>query len=306
MSRKSTTYAPILLIVVFVLIAAANFLPEDVLGIEENPYLAIVMIQLLTYAVPALFYSRIRGKDFTPKLRLRLFKPSQILYILYSTVFMLSGVLIISMVMYTLIPDTFEAASASGYAAFAMNGRFFDTAYLILTFAVLPAVCEEFLFRGIMIGEYESGGAGLAIVVSTIMFAMSHFSFARFPVYFFSGLVLGGVLYATRSLAASILIHLINNTVVLLCEDYVLHIVDKQNVSLVLFALILGAVFIVSGMLMCYEAQNIYRGYAEDNVESDYALREKRSIFGRISEAFFAPTFLCAVIIFVVMAIKDF
>lgn len=305
MSGKSTTYAPILLIVIFVLIAAVEFLPEGMIGIDENPYLAVVMLQLLTYAVPALFYSRIRGRDLTPHLRIRLFRPSQILYIIYSTVFMLSGVLLVSMMMYTMIPDSFAAASVSSSAAFAMNERFFDTAYLVLAFAILPAVCEEFLFRGIMIGEYESGGASIAIAVSSVMFAMSHFSIARFPVYLFSGIVLGCVLYATRSVLSTIIIHTVNNTVILLCEDYVLHIVDKQNVSLVLFVIILGAVAVVSGMLVCYEAQSIYRGYAENNVESEYASAVKRSIFGRISEAFFTPAFLCAVIIFIVMSIRD-
>jgi len=254
LSGKSTTYAPILLIVIFVLIAAAEFLPDGMIGIDENPYLAVVMLQLLTYAVPALFYSRIRGRELTPHLRIRLFRPSQILYIIYSTVFMLSGVLLVSMMMYTMIPDSFAAASVSSSAAFAMNERFFDTAYLVLAFAILPAVCEEFLFRGIMIGEYESGGASIAIAVSSVMFAMSHFSIARFPVYLFSGIVLGCVLYATRSVLSTIIIHTVNNTVILLCEDYVLHIVDKQNVSLVLFVIILGAVAVVSGMLMCYEA----------------------------------------------------
>ncbi len=306
MSGKSTTFAPVLLIVIFILISAADFLPDGIIGIDENPYLAVVMIQLLTYAVPSLFYSRIRGRELTPHLRLRLFRPSQILYIIYSTVFMLSGVLLVSMLMYTLIPGAFEAASVSSSAAFAMNERFFDTAYLVLAFAILPAVCEEFLFRGIMIGEYESGGASIAIAVSSVMFAMSHFSIARFPVYLFSGIVLGCVLYATRSVLSTVIIHTVNNTVILLCEDYVLHIVDKQNVSLVLFVIILGAVAVVSGMLMCYEAQSIYRGYAENNVESDYALAAKRNIFGRISEAFFTPAFLCAVIIFIVMSIRDF
>ena len=58
-------------------------------------------------------------------------------------------------------------------------------------------------------------------------------------------------------------------------------------------------------MLMCYEAQNIYRGYAENNIESEYAKAAKRNIFGRISETFFNPAFLCAVIIFIIMAIRD-
>lgn len=306
---NASLITPILLLVVFGLILAANFLPEDVLGMEENPYLAVVVIELLTYAVPTIFYCRVRGREFTPKLRLKMFAPSQFLYLIYAAVFMLSGVVLVSMFMYNTFPEAFEASAVTEYAAFAMNSRFFDVLYLIIVFAVLPAVTEEFLFRGVIIAEYDRYGAGVAAVMSAVVFAMSHFSLARFPVYFFSGLVLSSVLFATRSVIAAALIHITNNVVVLLCEKYVLHIVDKQNVSLVLLIIILGAVAILSAMLMCYEAQNIYHGYAENNVPSEYAAvyigHGKKSTFTRIIEAFFTPTFLLLVILFVVAAMTE-
>lgn len=295
-----------LLIVVFAFILAANFLPEDILGLDDNPYLAIVVIELLTYAVPSLFYCRIRGREFTPQLRLRLFAPSQLLYLLHAAVFMLSGVVLVSMLMYNTFPAQFEASAVTEYAAFAMNSRFFDGLYLVIAFAVLPAFTEEFLFRSIVIGEYDRYGAVIASVMSALVFSMSHFSLVRFPVYFFSGLVLSSVFFATRSVIATTVIHALNNALVLLCEKYVLHIVDKQNVSLVLMIIIFGAVALLSAMLMCYEAQGIYHGYAESNLPSDYAVnRGKKSTFTRIIEAFFTPTFLFLVIMFVVAALAE-
>ena len=303
---KETMLTPVLLIVVFGLVLCVNYLPDDALGITENPYLAVIVVQLLTYGVPSLFYSRIRGKELTPHLRLRGFPPSSLLYLFHAAVFMICGVLLISMIMYTVFPDAFEASAVTEYAAFAMNERFFDGLYLVMAFAVLPAVTEEFLFRGIIAGEYESRGAGIAIVFSAIVFAMSHFSIVRFPVYFFSGIMLALVLYATRSLLAAMLIHILNNTAVLLCEKYVLHIVDRQNVSLVLFVLIAGVIAVISGMLMCWEAQGIYRSYAEENVESPYAAGSRSNIFGRIADVFFSPTFLVVVILFVVASMAEF
>ncbi len=299
---KATMFTPVLLIVVFLLILAARFLSADALGLNENPYLAVVVIQLITYSVPSLFYYKVRGRDFSAKVRLRMFASSDILYLLYATVFMVAGVLLISVLMYTVTPESFAASSTTDYASFAMNERFFDGAYLVLAFAVLPAVTEEFLFRGIVIGEYERYGASIAVVMSAVMFAMSHFSFARFPVYFFSGIVLSGVTYATRSVVASVCIHALNNAAVLLFEKYVLTIVDKQNVSMTLLVIILATVVIISGMLMCFEAHGIYRDMANRNVASDYVTHadRRKNIFVRISEAFITPTFLLLVIIFVV------
>ena len=293
-------FTPILAAVVFGLILLTKYLPSSSLGLDENPYLASVVIQLLTYALPALFYCRMRGSAISGRLRLCAFPPSRLLYIWHAAVFMLCGTTLLSILMYSLYPESFEAASAVKYASFAMNGRFFDGLYLVAVFACLPALTEELLFRGIVIGEYDRYGAGAAAVVSAVMFAMSHFSLVRFPVYFFAGIVLALITYASRSVLASVLVHAVYNAVALLSEDYVFYMADRQNVSLVLLILILGALFVISGMLMCYEAQSVYRDYSEKCLPSDYAAQKKKSFFGGIGEVFFSPTFLLLIIMFVV------
>lgn len=293
-------FTPILIIVILGLIIAANYIPAETLGTNDNPYLAAVCIQLLTYALPALFYCRLRGREFTGRLRLRFFAPSQLLYLFYTFAFLVCGSFVISIFMYNAYPDSFAASAVINNAAFAMNNRFFDTVYIVLVFAILPAITEEFLFRGIVNGEYEGRGVGLAVIISSIMFAMSHFSIVRFPVYLFAGVVLSGVMYATRSTLAAMVIHACHNIVVLLFEKYVLRVVDKQNVSLVLMLLIVGAATLLFGMLSAFEAQGIYRKYADENVPSEYAMTKKRNIFIRVAEVFFTPTFLLLVIIFVV------
>ena len=302
MRFKETITVPILLLVVFALVVASGFIPEETLGLNENPYLAVVIIQLVTYAVPALFYCRIRGKELRPHLRLRFFPISQILFLLYAALFLVSGTALVSMGMYALAPAGFASSSVSEYASFAMNGRFFDGVYLVVAFAALPAVTEEWLFRGIVAGEYEKHGAVLAALFSAVTFSMSHFSLARFPVYLFSGLVLALVLYTTRSLFASILLHTLYNASVLLLEPYVLRLVDRQNVSLTLLVLLLGAAAILTGMLTCFESSHIYKHYAESNIESAYAEGKKKGLFARIADAFFSPAFLVLVVFFVTMA----
>lgn len=300
-------FTPVLVLVVFLALLCSRFLSAEALGLNENPYLAVVVIQLVTYAVPSIFYYKLRGRDFAPKVRLRMFKSSHLLYLFHTTVFLISGGMLLSILMYTLTPASFPASSAAEYASFAMNRRFFDGMYLVLAFAVLPAATEEFLFRGIVIGEYERYGAFVAVIASALMFAMSHFSLARFPVYLFSGIVLALATYTTRSVAASVIIHALNNAEVLLCEKYVLGIVDKQNVSVTLLVILLGAAAIISGMLMCFEASGIYRSMAQANVPTDYVSHpdRKRKLFVRLADAFLTPTFLLLVIIFVTAALME-
>ena len=237
---KPASAAPILVLAVCALTLAADLIPPDSLGMRENPYLAAVVIQLLIYAVPSLFYCRLRGREFTPKLRLRPFRPSQLLYLWHAFVFMTSTAVLLSVLMYRIAPEAFSSSSASSAASFAMGSGFFDGLYVTVAFAVLPAVTEEFLFRGVVIGEYETLGAGIAVTASAAVFAIAHFSAVRFPVYFAAGLVLSSVLYATRSLIAPVLLHALYNAVVLFGEKYVLYVVDKQNVSMLLLVILLS------------------------------------------------------------------
>ncbi len=197
-SFPSTVFVPVLLLVVFALILASSLLPEETLGLRENPYLAYVVIQLLVFAVPSLFWCRIRGREFTPRLRVNPFRPRQLLYIWHAAVFMTALSVLLETALYRLSPEGFAGTSLARYASFAMNGRVFAVVYLVTAFALLPAVTEEFLFRGVVIGEYESLSPGVAVTVSAALFAMSHFSWVRFPIYFAAGLVLGAVMYMNR------------------------------------------------------------------------------------------------------------
>ena len=84
MKSRDTVWTPLLLVFVFALLYFVGFLPADRLGMDENPYLAVVVLELMIYAVPALFYCRLRGADFGARLRLRLPKPGHSLYLLYA------------------------------------------------------------------------------------------------------------------------------------------------------------------------------------------------------------------------------
>ncbi len=304
MKNKSAIYTPILLIVVYLLLIAVRYVPSDVLGIDENPYLAVVILQLLIYAVPSLFYCRVKGRDFTSRLRLRLPRPGHILVIIYASVFLACGSALISMGMYRLMPGAFSASSASEYASFAMNRGIFDGMYMVIAFAILPAVTEEFLFRGIIVGEYEKYGIFFAVMLSSLSFAMSHFNFARLPVYLFCGVVLSMILYATRSILSCIIVHTVNNASVLFLEKYLLNIAQKRNISMILFVILLATLALISLILLFSETGGIYRGYAKEDLPVDYGRTVGTGIFSRIAETYFSPTFLILVVIFITMSLS--
>ena len=294
---------PILLIVVFALIIGSAFLPADFIGSPENNRIAPVLLQIVTFALPSVFYCIVRGREFGKRLRIRLPRLNTVLYTVYYAVFLICLTALCAIMCSSLWPDLYGGIKVTEYQALVSGSGFTDTLYIIVTFCILPAVTEEFLFRGIVLAEYERNGVIIAIIVSSLVFSMSHFSFPRFPVYFFPGIVLALVTYTTRSVLPAMLLHALSNGIVLYGEKYVLRIVKMSNVSLTLLIFILGTLLMLSGLLAANSARNIYKTMAEENVESEYTKRKKKSVFIRLAESVFSPAFLVLVIGFVAYSI---
>ncbi len=299
MKIKSTLAAPVLLIVVFGLVTLSRFIPAARLMANDNPYLATIVIELLIFALPSLFFCTLRGSGYRSRLRLRLIPLSSIIFMIAAAALLVTGSFLLGILMYSVAPAAFTASSTSTYAAFAMNPGIFDGVYLVVAFALLPAITEELLFRGIILAEYTSQGVACAVIMSSLTFAMSHFSFVRLPIYLFCGLVLAAVAFATRSLIATVIVHLVNNVFVLFFENYVVYVAKRQNISSILALFILLSIAFIAAIVMAFEASSIYRSYGKNNADSSYLPDpgEKKSRVRAFSEAFFSPTFLILLVL---------
>lgn len=100
-----------------------------------------------------------------------------------------------------------------------LMARIFDPAqkislgYILVAFAVAPAICEEITFRGfILSGFHRHGRTGLAIALSSVAFGVMH----MIPQQVFNaallGLVLGFLAIRSGSLFPPVLFHLVFNS----------------------------------------------------------------------------------------------
>ncbi len=89
------------------------------------------------------------------------------------------------------------------------------TTYATLIASVLVApICEETFFRSfIFAGFLNRMPILVAIVLSSLLFAIAHADLGSFAVLFFIGLALALVRWRTRSIWPGILLHLLNNGV---------------------------------------------------------------------------------------------
>lgn len=83
----------------------------------------------------------------------------------------------------------------------------------LLVMAVVPAIGEELLFRGLIQKHLalHTGRAVVAIVLAALFFSLVHFQAQRFLAIFWLGIVLGWLYHITGSLWVPIGAHFLNN-----------------------------------------------------------------------------------------------
>lgn len=93
-----------------------------------------------------------------------------------------------------------------------------DILIYFVSVALVPALIEEFTFRGVILGSLRKYGDGVAVFVSAAIFGAMHGNFIQIPFAFMLGLAFGYVVVYTNSLLPSIIIHFINNGVSVLFD----------------------------------------------------------------------------------------
>ncbi len=81
----------------------------------------------------------------------------------------------------------------------------------IVSTAVLPALIEEMIFRGYILGALRPHGDGLAIVLSAALFGLFHGNVLQIPFAFILGLVMGYLTVQADSIWPAVLLHFTNN-----------------------------------------------------------------------------------------------
>lgn len=125
------------------------------------------------------------------------------------------------------------------------NGGF-SVLLQVISVAAVPALVEEFLFRGIILHKLLPYGNAFAILITTALFAMLHGNIVQIPFAFVGGLAMAFSVIKTNSLLPSIISHFFINllSVVLDAANYYEIPTYIQNTFyfIVLFILVLGGV----------------------------------------------------------------
>lgn len=140
-----------------------------------------------------------------------------------------------------------------GYKSSVSNidvSTFSKFAVSVFFIGVLPAICEELVFRGVITNGLSEHGTTIAVVYSALLFALMHQNLQQFFYQLFLGGVMAYIVLKTGSILYTMILHFINNFVVLLTtylSDGADSVVDYSNAWNIIYPILLavGAVVIV-------------------------------------------------------------
>jgi membrane protease YdiL (CAAX protease family) len=108
---------------------------------------------------------------------------------------------------------TQEDVTASTLAKVLEMANIWEFSYTILIVALIPAIGEELLFRGLLQNIIKKGTSNghLAVWISSLAFSFFHLQFEGFLPRLILGLILGYSLLWTRNLWIPMILHFLNN-----------------------------------------------------------------------------------------------
>ena len=247
--------ATALVALIYALLLLSRFIDAAFLS-RESQYLSIILLQFLVFSIPAYLYVRTRERGYAKSLRLAPPRLSHLFLLISAILILISGCTLLGILCgmmdsqpaFTLY-DTFSSANDGSVGA---------TIRLILAYGLLPAFCEELVFRGILCAEHEERGILYAAAVSSLFFAFLHFDLTALPVYLFAGTLLAIVTYVTRSSIAALVVHLCYNLFGIFVQAG-LSGYCRSTGSVGLLVVLLVALLLLSSAFFCGEVSRVLR-----------------------------------------------
>lgn len=179
----------------------------------------------------ALFITQYSGLDFTKIIRWDGFGLKYLVKIILSA-FCLNYIL--SLIMFN---STYQKIFSIEYPNIFESTDFLSGIGTFLLFALIPGIAEELLFRGIIFkGLRQQYNFKISMILSSIFFAVIHFSMFKFGHTFILGLVLAYI-YEKRGMISCVVMHILFNSFGLLFglnDTFKSLIINVTNMQLIM------------------------------------------------------------------------
>lgn len=304
MKIKSSVYTPIFVLVIYFLMIGSGYVSGNLIQNQDNVYLSLIALQFLVFMIPGIFFVKLRGSGYSGKMNFKLFSIGKIGFVLLSTGALICISALIRLIQYYLSGITDIPAVAYQSYMPQLSGGVADVMYVALAFAVMPAVTEEFIFRGIVWTEYaeSSHGVWCSTLISALTFSMLHMDPAQSLIYVVGGIGFALIMCATNSLIAAMLSHMLFNIYIIFGEKYVFNVIKNPESLVFLIFVLIGLALLLGAAAMGEAERGFYNAGIDGRKTPSYIKAKKRMNLSRsrmFCEVFLSPSFIACIVVFI-------
>ncbi|MCH5296254.1 MAG: CPBP family intramembrane metalloprotease [Ruminococcus sp.] len=204
------SYFIIMIVVTYSLVAVLTIIsPRTNLLKESTPmFLLDIFISAFAAFIPSLFYFLFSGTSISDTIKVKCVK----LKLLIPIVFLGLGVAMFANTVSNIIANNFSIFGLENSVDFSQTtDSMLEKVLYVIAVSLVPALAEEFAFRGVVMGTLRKYGDSFAIISSAVLFGLMHGNISQIPFAFILGLIFAFVDCKTNSILPSIIIHFLNN-----------------------------------------------------------------------------------------------
>lgn len=174
-------------------------------------YSGLLITEYILILLPCLLLLIIKGAPIKETLRLNKIRLRQIILVVFITIFTYPLAVFFQAIFIGML-NTFKDMVPTT-VPMPNDGLQYLISFFII--AVTPGICEEIMFRGVIMDAYGRLNHRKSIVISALLFGMFHFNLMNFVGPTILGIVFGIMVYKTNSIYSSIVGHTVNNGIAL-------------------------------------------------------------------------------------------
>lgn len=178
----------------------------------------------------------------------------------------------------------------------------------VLFIAFIPAVCEEYLFRGLLFHGYKKRNPFKAMLMSSFLFGLIHMNVNQFVYAFVMGCILCMLVYATGTVLSSMISHFVFNGINVALSYYSAELMKEiedtaeQNVTLttVDYVVAYGIQIVIAALGLCL-AYMLFKSICRENrgMENIKLIfkKENRQAYDESQGRFFDPYVIVGIVL---------
>ncbi|HEY4543320.1 MAG TPA: type II CAAX endopeptidase family protein [Tissierellaceae bacterium] len=234
------------------MIAAVFLIFLGTIAQRKSMWTGSIFVEIFIILIPSLLYVKFNENSFSEVLKLNPLRIKDLILVILITI-LLYPVAVFFQAIFIAIINLVKPIIPNQMP---LPKNLFDFIKSIIVIAIVPGICEEIMFRGVILDGYKKIGYKHAIVISSILFGLMHFTLANLIGPTILGVAFAIMVYRTNSIYSSIIAHIINNSIAVLLgylietnEEILDSILYMENTVIIYMPFVILAILFIVKML---------------------------------------------------------